>query len=224
MGIDPRYHFVARRGTSTAISFVSRLSISLTEPVPLGTADAPVTSIRVSAVPSQIGINTELEFQQSPGSCTIRRFTTTAIANVGDRVIQIAPYIGPKVPCEWYANVGYQDLTGRVYRAQVKKSPTDTTPYLTLTCTTIPLAGTVTVTCTTTGTEDYNVKFIDLPTTEEELQLIDEKDPETGVLVRSHYAPVIDAAWYWDLEYSINGGPAIADYVGLFWLQAEATA
>lgn len=224
MGIRPIYHFAPVRGTSETLTFVNRLSISLTEPVPLGTADSPVTSIRVSAVPNQIAANTELEFQQSPGSCTIRRFRTTGTVNVGDRTISIFPYIGPKVPCEWYANTGVEDLTGRVYKAQVKKLKTDTTPYLTLTCSTIPLAGTVSVTCSTTGTEDFNSDFRELPTNPEELQLIDEKDSETGTLIRSHYAPIIEKAWYWDLEYSLNGGPAIADYVGLFWLQAEATA
>jgi hypothetical protein len=223
MSIRPIRHFAPVRGASDTLTFINKYAVVLSEPVPAGTIAVPVTKIRVVSVPTTIPTGYELAFMSTSGSCTIYRMIVSSTASAGDSVINVSPYIGPKIACEWFSFCGFEDLSNRVYRAQVKKNLADTVPYLTLSCTTIPTQGTIQVTCLTTGAEDTNATFRQLPTDESELQLINEKDKDTGALIRTHYKKIIESAWVWDLEYSFQGGAPIPDTVGLFWLQAEAT-
>jgi hypothetical protein len=225
----PRQNLVSIRGTSVSdlFSYGYIHSVILVEPIPVGTAIAPVTSIRLTPLPIAIADGLELVFQS--GSCTYHRLIVSGAHGIGDQIIAVRPYVGAKVACGLSARLAPVDLTGRTYKAQVKKNLNDAAPYLTLPCITTPLTGTVEVGCTTTGGEDVSrfsatkvVTFMDLPQDEIDLQMIGVKDKETGKLIYPHYQALIDAAWYWDLEYT-EGAKIIPAYCGLFWLLAEAT-
>lgn len=225
----PQRHLTTRHGTNVALfSFKECHSLTLTEDIPASTASTPTTLLRVDSVPIPLADGTVLEFKdQNVTNCAVLRFTTNGVTAVGARSINILPYIGLKVPCGITANIGAIDLTGRIYRAQVKKKLNDPTVFLTLDCTVEPLAGLVTISCNTTTTpfldeyiDPYQVAF---PKTNEALQLIDATDPKTGKPLYPQYLKAIAASYFWDLEYTLYGAGPIPDYRGRFWIQKEAT-
>jgi len=208
------------------LTLTHRHNIALSEPAPAGTAASPLTQIFVQGVPIDIPSGTELRFSaQDSDGCTGYRLRTNGITTAGADRISIQPYIGRLIPCHWIADCGPVDLTSRTYKAQVKKKLSDVQPYLTLQCTTIPLEGILKIKCTTTGAEDTNATFKDLPSSDDDLQAIEavKRDSSGAVsLAFPQYKKIIEAAWYWDLEYTFRG-ETIPDYAGLFWLHAEAT-
>jgi hypothetical protein len=220
---SPRLNLAVRRGTSdTVFSYATRHGLLLTEPVAAGTVVSPTTQICVQSTPLQLETETVLEFKRDQDCCTSYFFTTDGVTPAGSRKIKVKPYIGGEIPCRLVADIAPVDLTGRIYQAQVKKKASDPVPYITLNCTTEPLAGLVKISCTTTETEDYNAKFTDLPSTLEELQVANVINPDTGKLLYPQYKAIIEAAWFWDVRYTL-GTRIVPEYVGLFWLQAEAT-
>jgi hypothetical protein len=221
-------HLTTRHGTNSVLfTFTVCNSLSLAEDVPASTTIAPTTILRVVSTPRVIADGEVLEFKTSSTSCAITRFTTVGSTPIGSRTITITPYIGPKFSCRAIANLGPVDLTGRIYRAQVKKKLGDLTPLLTLDCTTQPLAGTVSIACDSTAlplSEDFFDPYkLPFPRTDKGLQTIDAIDPDTGKLLYPHYAKAIAASFFWDLEYTLNGNGPIPDYQGRFWMQKEAT-
>jgi hypothetical protein len=198
----------------------------LSEDVPQSSVASPTSLLRVVNVSKEIPSGTSLEFSdENSNGCAVVRFTTNGITPVGSRSIQIQPYVGPKVPCGLIAENGPIDLTGRVYRAQVKKKLEDETSLLTLTCTVQPLAGTVSIACDTTALpfSEANCTFLELPRTNAELQAIDAVDKKTGRLLLPRYTEIIQKSYFWDLEYMFNGAGPNPSYTGRFWIQREAT-
>jgi hypothetical protein len=223
----PRRHLTTRHGTNTTLfSFTVMHSLSLSEDVPLSTATSPTTVLRVANVSKEIPSGTVLEFlDDNATGCAVLRFTTNGITSVGSRSISIQPYIGPKVACGMTSDNGPVDLTGRVYRAQVKKTLEDSAAFLTLACAVQALAGTVTISCDTTALpfSEANCTFLELPENQSEFQLIDAVDKKTGRLLLPRYSGIIQKSYFWDLEYTLNGQGPIPDYTGRFWIQREAT-
>jgi hypothetical protein len=223
----PRRHLTTRHGTNTTLfTFTALHSLSLSEDVPLSTTASPTTLLRVVSVSREIPSGTVLEFLDKDATgCAVVRFTTNGITPVGSRSVAIQPYAGSKVPCGLIADNGPIDLTGRVYRAQVKKKLEDATPLLTLACSVVPLAGTVSIVCDTTGLpfSEANCTFLELPEDKTEFQLIDAVDKKTGRLLLPRYSKIVEKSYFWDLEYMLNGTGPIPDYTGRFWIQREAT-
>jgi hypothetical protein len=226
----PQRHLTTRHGTiDTLYTFTVCDVLSLAEDVPVSTAISPTTLLRVISVPKEIPDAKVLEFKANTESCAVTRFTTIGTTPIGSRTITIQPYVGQKVPCKRIANLGAKNLTGRVYRAQVKKKLNDAVPFLTLDCAIQPLAGTVSYICNSTTipfSEDYFDPFdlkTPFPSTDAELQAIDAIDLETGNLLYPLYAKTIAASYFWDSEYTLNGVGPIPAHRGRFWLQKEAT-
>jgi hypothetical protein len=196
--------------------------------VPASTATSPTTLLRVVSTPREIPDATVLEFRANPTNCSIIRFITAGVTPVGSRTITIQPYTGAKVPCKAIANIGPKDLTGRVYRAQVKKKLSDPVAFLTLNCTVTTLAGVIDIGCDTRSipATDSNLDPFNLSIpfpSKENLQTIDATDPMTGKLLYPAYAKAIAASYYWDLEYLLNGVGPIPGHRGRFWIEQEAT-
>jgi hypothetical protein len=220
-----RLNLKTRHGTkATLFNFTESHFVYLSEDIPVSTMAAPTTLLRVVVVTKEIPDATVLEFKSDRGGCAVIRFTTSGTTPVGARAISIQPYIGAKLPCKMYANIGPRDLTGRVYRAGVKKRFSDPTHFLTLDCLLQPLAGNVSIVADTRAlpSTDSNCEFPDLPELHNELQIIQNLlDEETGKLL---YSKAIAASYFWDLEYTTASGDGpIPDYEGRFWIQAEAT-
>jgi hypothetical protein len=223
----PRRHLTTRHGTNTPIfSFTLMHLLSLSEDVPLSTAITPTTLLRVVNVSKEIQAGTVLEFKPvKAAGCDIIRFKTVGITALGSTTISIEPYIGPKIPCGLIARNGPVDLTGRVYRGQVKRQLQDQTALLTLDCSVEPLAGTVSISCNTTALPfgDANCEFWELPEDNAEFLSIDAVDKKTGRLLLPRYSSIIKKSYFWDLEYTLNGTGPIPSYTGRFWIQREAT-
>jgi hypothetical protein len=225
--IFPRRHLTTRHGTNTTLfSFTVMHLLSLSEDVPLSTPTAPTTLLRVVNVSKEILAGTVLEFKPVKAiACDVIRFTTVGVTALGSTTISIEPYTGSKVPCGLIAKNGPVDLTGRVYRGQVKRQLADDVPLLTLACSIEPLAGTVSVACDTTALpfSDANCDFLELPENNAEFLAIDAVDKKTGRLLLPRYSGIIKKSYFWDLEYTLNGNGPIPSYTGRFWIQREAT-
>jgi hypothetical protein len=220
-----RLNLKTRHGTKAPLyTFTEWHFVTLAEDVPVSTNIAPTTLLRVVVVTKEIPDATVLEFMSERGGCGVIRFTTKGVTPVWATSISIQPYVGSKVPCKMHAYIVPKDLTGRVYKAGVKKKFSDPVPFLLLNCLLQPLAGNVSIVADTTTlpATDANCNFLDLPEDHAELQIIQNLlDEETGKLL---YSKAIAASYFWDLEYTTASGDGpIPDYEGRFWITAEAT-
>lgn len=192
-------------------------TVVLSEPVKAGTTAAPITEIFVTPIPIEIPDGTKLKFvdPEQDDDCTYTRFVTVGVTAPNSDRIEVEPYIGLGVPCEYVADVAPIDLTGRTYSASVRREYEDTTPLFSLTCTVNALAGAVELSAAAT-TVTPNAKFFEIPNALDELQEVtaESKDPAHKRLVKN--------AYHWDLEYS-ELGENYTEAMGFFWLIWEAT-
>jgi hypothetical protein len=224
-----RVHLAVVRGQTTPIATFRYVhSLKLSEDIPAGTTTTPITQIITSSIPVAIPSGTSLRFKKDQAKCQYIQFTTNGVTPANTSAIAIQPYIGNKISCDYTCITGIPvDLTGRTYRAYVRRQYEDTTPLIQLRLSVSPLLGTITVACPTT-TAEPSTEFHEIPEKIGELQsyinnAVQEK-LETGKISNSHTAKILKKADKWDLEYDFGiGNPTTVEKNGYFFLIKEAT-
>lgn len=215
------FNLSAVRGSNEPIAtFQYWHSVTLTEPIKAGTIATPITEIFVTPIPIEIPSGTNLRFvdPEQEDDCTYTQLVTASVTAPNSDRIEIVPYIGPSVPCEYEADVAPINLIGRTYSASVRKKYDDTAALLSLTCSVNSLAGTVVVSAATTA-ELPNASFDQMPDGDNLLEALQEVTAQSK---NSVHKTLVRSAYRWDLEY-VEAGKTYTELMGFFWLLWEAT-
>jgi len=224
-----RIHLAVVRGQTTPIATFRYVhSLKLTEDIPAGTATTPITQIVTSSIPVAIPSGTILRFKKDQTKCQYIQFVTNGVTPPNTSAIDIQPYVGNKISCDYTCVTDIPvDLTGRTYRAYVRRQYEDAAPLIQLTLNVTPLLGTIRVSCPTT-TAEPTTEFNEIPERIGELQTyindaLQEK-LETGKISNSHISKILKNAAKWDLESDFGvGNPTTVEKNGYFFLVKEAT-
>jgi hypothetical protein len=224
-----RIHLAVVRGQTTPIATFRYVhSFKLTEDIPSGTATTPITQIITSSIPVAIPSGTNLDFKKDQGKCQFIRFVTNGITPANTSAIAIQPYIGNKLSCDYRCVTNIPvDLSGRTYRAYVRKQYEDASPLIQLNLSISPLLGVITVACPTT-TAEPTTEFNEIPEGIGSLQTyvndaLQEK-LDSGKITNSNISKILKNAAKWDLEYDLGtGNSTTVEKNGYFFLVKEAT-
>jgi hypothetical protein len=169
------------------------------------------TSIKIRPLPIDLPANFELSFPISNGGSI--NLITTAIAPAGATTVPVQAYTGvSKLAWGVIAQTLPQDLTGQVWRGQVRRGYHDMDPLVSLDFVLNPLNGLVTI-------KAPKAKTLLLPP-----NAIYSDLPSTNLNKESSFTPALwQQSYFWDAEYSLPTGEVFRAFNGRVWVTWEAT-
>jgi hypothetical protein len=169
------------------------------------------TSIEIQPLPIDLPANFELDFPTGNGSSI--NLISTSITMAGATTVQVQPYMGvAKLSWGAIAQTLPQDLSGQIWRGQLRRVYNDIDPLLTFDFTTNPVNGLVVIKAAKIKTQSLtpNAIYSELPTTN-----LDKNSGFSEAIWRQ--------AYFWDAEYSLSSGEVYRAFQGRAWITWEAT-
>lgn len=171
------------------------------------------TLIKIRPLPIDLPANFELSFPISNGNGGSINLITTAITVAGATTVLVQVYGGAsKLSWGVIAQTLPKDLSGQVWRGQVRRGYNDIDPLISLDFIISPLSGLITIKAPKSKTLllPPNAIYSDLPTAN-----LNKESSFTQALWQQSY--------FWDAEYSLPTGESFRAFNGRVWVTWEAT-
>lgn len=197
-------HLIIPRGVDFIHTVELLHGLVLTEDLSPGSA-----LINIQPLPIDLPANFTLKFVTGSGTTSL---VTTAVTLAGATTVQVMPYTGlSKLVGGVVAKTLPKDLTGQIWKGQVRRTYTDIDPLIELDFTISPLNGLITIKAPKSKTLllPPNSTYSELPTNN-----LDRNSGFTENVWRQGYV--------WDCEYALSGTTYRA-FQGRVWVSWDVT-